>query len=258
LAVFDLKAKKQNVKLDTVIVELSTTTNVKAVRLYDGNTLLNEKSASATTTFNGNMEISIAKDSTKTLTVKALIEKGTNGKDYKVTLVSVSGTDANDNPVNTTGFPVTGNTQHVYTVAPELALDPQQPESTASGTSATFKIRFKATAKGGNVWISKSGSDLNVEIVDDNGTTTTATTSVTILPYGSPSGIADENDYAYKIAKDSTATFEVTILATGLSSGKQYFARIKTVKFNTDGSSTFKELSGKLLKDLKTGYVAIR
>jgi peptidoglycan hydrolase-like protein with peptidoglycan-binding domain len=259
LAIFDLKAKKQNVTIDEVKINAttSTSTSVIALRLYDGSTLLGEKTPSfststpATTTVAfGNLKINIAKDTTKALTVKALIKKGTDNATYTVALASVSGTDANDNTANATGTPVFGYTQYVYTAAPELAL--ASKSESASGTSATFKITFKATARGGDVWISKSGNDLDVEIVNNTGATSSAD-SITILP----SGIAEENTNAYKIAKDSTATFEVTIVKTGLVSGKQYFARITTVKFNTNGSNVFNKLSGNLVKDLKTGYVVI-
>jgi peptidoglycan hydrolase-like protein with peptidoglycan-binding domain len=249
LAIFDLKAKKQNVTIDTVKIKLDNDASSTALRLYDGSTMLGEKTATTATTTFGDLKIDIAKDSTKTLTVKLVVVKGANDKHYTVTLNSVSGTDANDNQVNLTTS-VSGYTQYVYTAAPELAL--ASKSESASGTSATFKITFKATARGGDVWISKSGNDLGVEIVNDTGATLSAD-SITILP----SGIAEENTNAYKIAKDSTATFEVTIVKTGLMSGKQYFARITTVKFNTDGGNEFKTLSDNLVQDLKTGYVVI-
>ena len=268
LAAFDLTAKKQNVKLDTVVVnfdtENGTTTGIKAVRLYDGSTMLGEQTATTATTTFGDLEINIAKDSTKTLTVKALITKGTNGQAYKVTLASVSGTDANDNPVDVTEINLSGYTQYVYTKAPKLVLDTTSGETAGVDKTGVkpnknyyeVLLKVKVTAMGGDIYVQKgtnSGDWLKV-----------ATTSESQNPQLDYAVVTASGDYEvvttdgttyFKISKDKTATIQLraTIqLATSTDRG-YYTVKVKTVKWdvNANNPSDDKTVPEALLEDLK-------
>ena len=259
LAAFDLKAKKQNVKLDTVTVNLSTTTNVKAVRLYDGSTLMNEKDASTTVTFDGDMAIDIAKDSTKTLTVKALIAKNTNNASYTVALASVSGTDANENGISGSGTP-TGYTQYVYTVAPKLTLD-SSGVNKAAKNNYEVTMNVKVTAMGGDVYVQKG--------TNSNDWLNVATTSATQNPTLSYAVVTASGDYEevsttsatyYKISEGKTATIglKVTIILASTTDNGYYKVSVDTVKWDEDSNvpSNDKTVPATLLKDFKVENIS--
>jgi len=254
LGIFDLKAKNQDVKLDTVAVNLSTATNVKAVRLYSENTLLNEKSATTTVTFDGNMAINIAKDSTKSLTVKALIAKGTNGQNYKVTLASVSGTDANENSVSST-LNLDGKTQYVYTVAPVISnitvsATPEDHNATSGKETIVGKITFSVTAKGGDIYISTSTADLAVQAQPSSETATSANAVL--------STSATAGTWGYKVAKDQTVSFTVD---ANKAPGTADYWRVAITKLvwnsadSATGATTWDQSWA--VGDLKTGYVLL-
>ena len=255
LAMYDIKAKKQNVTLDTVTINVSNTNGVLALRLYDGNTLLQEKTTSTQVTFDS-LAISIAKDSTKTLTVKALIAKGTNGEDYKATLASVSGVDANDNSVLVSGTPREGETQHAYTKAPVISnvtvsADPKDLNGTGGAESIVAKITFSVTAKGGDIWISKNANDLAVKAQpssgsDENVSNVILTTSVT------------PGNWGYKVAKDQTVTFTVDATHDPSATTSGYWRiAITQIKWNTadNGTGATTWTADWVVGALKTGYV---
>jgi peptidoglycan hydrolase-like protein with peptidoglycan-binding domain len=256
LAAYDVKAKKQNLRLTTVNVTLSSTASTTAVRLYDGSTLVQEKTPSTTVTFDGDMEIDMAKDSTKTLYIKVVIAKGRNNATYSATLASISGADANENAITGgSSLNIDGYTQYVYTKAPEVALVSQSAvasngNATTGDELGTFKITFSAKAKGGNIWVSASTTDLGVEIVSSSGTTTA--NSITLNVTG-----ATEESWGWKVAEGQTATFDVTIVYSNAGkTASQYLAKITKLVWNTSNSATgTQEFTGNLVKDLKTGYV---
>jgi hypothetical protein len=263
LAAFDLKAKKQNVTIDTVTVNAtaSVTSSVIALRLYDGSTLLSEKTPSSfsaagttTVTFDGDMEIDVAKDTTKTLTVKALIAKNTNNATYIVALASVSGTDANENGITVSGTPVSGETQYVYTKAPVISnisaqVDAKDNNATTGAETIVGKITFSVTAKGSNIYISASSTDLAVKAEPSSGTAQDVSNVVL-------STSADKGNWGYKVPKDQTVSFTVDATKVPGSAGYWRIA-ITQLKWNTtdSGTNTTTWTNNWAVKDLKTGYV---
>jgi peptidoglycan hydrolase-like protein with peptidoglycan-binding domain len=239
LAKFDLKASNADITLTEVIVHPTGYDGVLvALRLYDGTDLLAEATPAATTTFS-DLLISIAKDTTKTLTVKGLAEATTTVAvgDVAVTLKGYSGTDVNDNDVSTSTLTIAGNTIHLYTVAPVITLDSTSISKASDEKSAEFTIKFKVTAKGGDVYVGKDSNVTNATSAHavtawyEGGTPTT--TPAGIMTYtGTVSG-----DYV-KVAKDTTETFTVkmTIDNTGKSSA-YYRAKIYSIAWGTDGTS---------------------
>ncbi len=252
LGIFDIKAKKQNVTLDTVAVKLNDDASSIAIRLYDGTTLLGEKTATTATTTFGDLEINIAKDTTKTLTVKLLVQKGANDKAYKVTLVSVSGVDANDNSIPPISS-IDAETQHVYTKAPVLSnitvsADAKDLNGQGGAEAIVAKITFSVTAKGGDIWISTSTNDLAVEAQPSSGNATSVTS--VILTTSATAGT-----WGYKVAKDQTVTFTVDATHDPTDAGYWRIAITKlkwATKEDGTGGDTW---DGKLIEDLKTGYV---
>jgi len=208
LAKFDLKASNSDVTIDTVNVSLIGKQYLVALRLYDGTDLIAEKSAADTVTFD-DLLVSIAKDTTKTLTVKGLAEVSTSTYvgDVAVTLTSVSGTDVNENPVSWDGN-ISANTIHLYTVAPIISnitasAEAKDLNNTGGPETIVGKITFSVTAKGGDVWISTSTDDLAVQAIKSDGLSATSVSAVVLTTS------ATAGKWGYKVPKDQTISFTV-------------------------------------------------
>jgi len=253
LAAFDLTAKKQNVKLDTVKIKLNNAASSTALRLYDGSTMLGEQTATTATTTFGDLEVNIAKDSTKTLTVKLVVVKGANNQNYTATLDSVSGTDANDNSVSATPV-IAGETQHVYTKAPIISnisaqADAKDNNATSGAETIVAKITFSVTAKGSDIYISTSSADLAVQAQPSSGATTSVENVVL-------STSATAGTWGYKVPKDQTVSFTVDATKAPGSAGYWRIA-ITQLKWSTTDSDTNATTwtNNWAVEDLKTGYV---
>jgi peptidoglycan hydrolase-like protein with peptidoglycan-binding domain len=268
LAAFDLKAKKQNVTIDTVTVNVtaSVTSSVKALRLYDGSTLLSEKtpssfSAAGTTSvaFDGDMEINVAKDTTKTLTVKALIAKNTNNATYIVALASVSGTDANENSLSATPG-IDGYTQYVYTVAPKLTLD-SSGVNKAAKNNYEVTLNVKVTAMGGDIYVQKgANSDDWLKVATTSASQNPTLSYAVVTASGDYEEVATTGATYYKISKDKTATIglKVTITLASTNDSGYYNVNVDTVKWDVDANvpSNDKTVPAALLKDFKVENIS--
>ena len=268
LAAFDLKAKKQNVTIDTVTVNAtaSVTSSVMAWRLYDGSTLLSEKtpsfsgnSTSTTVTFDGDMEIDVAKDSTKTLTVKALIAKNTNNATYSVALASVSGTDANENGITGSGTP-TGYTQYVYTVAPKLTLD-SSGVNKAAKNNYEVTLNVKVTAMGGDVYVQKgTNSDDWLKVATTSATQNPTLRYAVVTASGDYEEVATTGTTYYKISEGKTATIglKVTIILASTTDNGYYNVNVDTVQWDVDANvpDNDKTVPAALLKDFKVENIS--
>jgi peptidoglycan hydrolase-like protein with peptidoglycan-binding domain len=222
LAKFDLKAKYNDVRITqinnvTFVKHSSNTLDniILAAELWDGDTML----GSVTPGTNGtdadftDLNISIAKDVTKTLTVKASIaeidaSKTKEGDYTNVTLAandtSIVAEDSLYNTVTSISGGLTGKNVYFFTVAPQLTFVSQDIKTDGDLTdSATGHIVFKVKAIGGPIYFSATTS--TSILVDDtaSATTTNAISSVT--------GYESLSDNVYKIAQNTEAVITMTV-----------------------------------------------
>jgi hypothetical protein len=246
IAKFDLTAKNLDVTVDDIQATTSYSVEVIAFRLYDGDTVLDEASATSTITFN-DLKLAIAKDTTKTLTVKAVVDATTSVSAGTVRVYDITVSDAYDANYNTAT--VSGNadgyTMYLYTKAPVIALDSTSiTTSNSSGTAGTdlaeFYITFKVTAKGSDIYIvstvdyddTSTGTEITA-IVDRAGTNAAADSGIMTV-----SG-ATQGTWGYKVLKDTTGTFtvKITLNNAGGTSG-DYRGKIIGIAWNTSDSAT--------------------
>ena len=185
LATFDLKAKYNDIHITkinnvTLVDHASNTLDVVilAAELWDGDTML----GSVTPGTNGtdadftSLDIDIAKDATKTLTIKASVaaigDSATKEGDYTnvTSAANIVCEDSLYNPITATGS-LTGKNVYFYTVAPVLTFVSSDIKLDENLTdNATGHITFTVKALGGPIYF-----------YDDNSTTK----AITIAAIGS-------------------------------------------------------------------------
>lgn len=222
LMTFDLKATKDDLIVDEIndvdfgASQIPSTAYV----VDDGGTVIGTISPSGTATENDFTELdyTIAKDTTKTLSIKiddTLAAPNANtrvsaddGDTYTVAIGTgkVGFTKSNGTTGTSTGT-ATSNVAYVYAEGPEFTLtnitttNTQAPFDGASSTmSATFNIQVKAV--NGDVYLGNS-SAFTVESSIGGATSTVAD-----VTYVQPSNTVAEGS-AYKISEGNTATFAV-------------------------------------------------
>jgi hypothetical protein len=242
---------------DGKITGLSTvvggaTSSIVEIRVYDGSTLVCAESISGVTSTCSDLEISMAKDTSKTLTVKALVTKNTNAQNVNVSNLVVTYEDAEENTY-TASAGIAGNTIHLYTVAPIISnitasAEAKDLDGTGGPEAIVGKITFSVTANGGDVWISTNKSDLAVQAISSDGTTSSV--SAVVLTTSATAGT-----WGYKVPKDQTISFTVDATHNPESSGYWKLA-ITQLKWDTTGNgSNAQTWTGWAVKDLVTGYV---
>ena len=203
----DLKAKNVGVTVNSLPVTLTdASSTLSTLKLYDGDTVLSSKTASATTTFD-NLNVTIGKDVTKTLTVKA------NAKVLATTsegaIVSVSAATANvasivaidDYDISVTSLTgsATGKNIYLYTKAPSLALVSTSITGTTNKVAqGDFTIKFNVTANGGDIYVSATTT---------TGIIVPSTASTTTYTYTSTATLTDNN---YVVLNGETKAFTIS------------------------------------------------
>jgi hypothetical protein len=250
LLTFNLKATKDDLLLDQIKnVAFTTGGNyVSPTTVYlvdDGGTTIGTASPDGDEEVDfTELNYTIAKDTTKTFSIKVDQTSVPTGKTMKVT---VTGNATNivaekSNGALVTGTSVSGSAEsyvaYVYTVGPEMALSSQsttqQNDATSdqSGTSTvTTVFNIQVTAKGGDVYLPATGA---FGILANN------TSAVTQISYTKPSGADDYTDDAstawYKISQDETVTFAVNA-TYGTTSAGYFYLNVASVTWNlTDGT----------------------
>ncbi|MDD3860439.1 MAG: hypothetical protein PHW83_09600 [Bacteroidales bacterium] len=169
----DFKAENRDVTIKSLAVDMTDGGDLaSAIKLYDGSTLLASVAGpgSAAATFT-NLNILIAKDTTKTLTIKADIKPidgvtitegltltaAIQAVDTKITAV-----DSNDDMLATANMSnntITGKKQTAYTKNPILTLATAEiAKTTQAGTAdiADTTITFNVKANGGDIYVNKA------------------------------------------------------------------------------------------------------
>jgi peptidoglycan hydrolase-like protein with peptidoglycan-binding domain len=254
LARYTLKMENADGKITglSTVVD-GATSSIVEIRVYDGSTMICAESITGVTSTCSDLEIPMAKDTSKTLTVKALVTKNTNAKDVNVSNLVATYEDAEENSYTVSaGTP--GNTIHLYTVAPIISnitasAEAKDLDNSGGPEAIVGKITFSVTARGGDVWISKDKSDLAVKAISSsdnsqNVSNVVLTTSVTAGNWG------------YKVPQDQTISFTVDATYSPDSAGYWKLAITQLVWDVDDEPSTIAQTwTGWAVKDLVTGYV---
>jgi peptidoglycan hydrolase-like protein with peptidoglycan-binding domain len=242
----------------TITVENATITDyVTSVELWDGSTRLQSAAPSFTGTSANvlwdNFTLPIAANTTKTLTVKAVIAsipttdtKFVPGSYVKASNVWLQGVDTNSNVIGDT-YTLTGNEQYVFVKAPVFTLG--QATFTASGTSdhpqsvGNAKISMNITANNNDIYIAKDKSRTfatSTPAVDNSTTTLTSNFACT-------SNAEDKVTY-YRIPSGTTATCELdAVLQLTTSTSGFYQVQVGTITWGTH--SDFSSSTGIFAQD---------
>jgi len=232
----------------TSSIKLSTSTPIViSLELWDGDNMIQSAAVPATDTLSTitwqNFTLPIAANTTKTLTIKAVIAQLTSGyaggDTVKVSGPVLTGIDANSNLVHADGSSITGNTQHIYYKAPSFAYVTSDAKVTGSDPNngkindiADTSITFTITANNSDIFIdSATGTTSKILLLS-----TTSTPSDT-LNCNNP---ADNTTYPgyWRIPQGNTATCVLTshLTNTGATAG---FAAIQLDKIYWNTTSAF-------------------
>ena len=202
----DLKAKNVGVTVNSLPVTLTDTSNtLSTLKLYDGDTVLSSKTASTTITFD-NLNVTIGKDVTKTLTVKAdaKVLATSEGAIVSVSaattnVASIVAIDDYDISVTSLTGSATGKNIYLYTKAPSLALVSTSITGTTNKVAqGDFTIKFNVTANGGDIYVSATTT---------TGIIVTSTASSTTYTYTSTATLTDNN---YVVLNGETKAFTIS------------------------------------------------
>jgi hypothetical protein len=261
----DLVVTKGDVDVDKLVFDLTADTNltdVQAVKLYDGTTVIGNVEATEAAVFS-DLDLNIKSGTTKTLTLKAEI-----AADATTTVslsATIDGTDpdktyiigVNDKKASVTGV-ASGDTIYFYLVAPEIsdikASIPEGKRDDGTTAFADARIEFVLTAKGGNVVFDKT-NDLGTGTIAIDSDATISAISITV-----------GGESIYDAVPTGTITItngqSKTVVVEGrLSNVSNIRADLKVSKIEwTDGeySGEYSDSRAKeILKDLKTNSVVV-
>ena len=241
-----------------IVVTSTHPTTTVSVELWDGGTQIAAAAPDAfgTSTWS-NFTLPIAANTTKTLTVKAVIAQLASGYTGGDTVKiyrgpELSGIDANSNVADADGSTVVGEEQTIYLAGPIVSL--ASTNFTVSGTTdhpksmGSAKIVFNITAGGTNdVYIETAGSATSTV------TPSIAAASGTIATGFTCTSGATATSTGWRITAGNTATCELntTIQLTSTSTGLNYQVAAKQIKWGTNGTSYPNTYTGNLA-DFKT------
>ena len=203
----DLKAKNVGVTVNSLPVTLTdASSTLSTLKLYDGDTVLSSKTASTTITFD-NLNVTIGKDVTKTLTVKADAKVLATTSEGAIVSVSAATTNVahivaiDDYDISVTSLTgsATGKNIYLYTKAPSLALVSTSITGTTNKVAqGDFTIKFNVTADGGDIYVSATTT---------TGIIVTSTASTTTYTYTSTATLTDNN---YVVLNGETKAFTIS------------------------------------------------
>ncbi len=246
---FDIKASGNDATLKKAGITLKQSAQnlITGVYLFDeaGNRLASAVASSTSTGVQPisftDLNVSIAKDTIKTFTVKVDLAKidpilleGAKITDIKTDATSTfQFIDANDNIVTSVTGSATGNDQVVYTAAPVFALS--QAKLTIdpnTSTKATAQFVFTVKGAGDTVYIASSSSNITLK----SSNNAIATTSGDIILSASK-GLDSTLNY-YEIGPEETVTFTVeAAVKRNTNDGLAYFS-LDEIKWDTAPHAT--------------------
>jgi len=234
---FDNKATLDDVKITNVVVTNTGDTTPSSYKLYDGGTLLSSVTGvakNATAAFN-DLGIVVAKDTIKTLTIKADYPTSATATTTAAKLATSSvtyekgnGTTAN----SVTGSDITGAIMHLYNEVPTFTFvsGTNVVTTPTSGTPyTTGTLTFKVKANGGVMTLPVS-SDVAVVATNAAGATTTIA-----APYVSVDTTTNIPD-----GSEATITVNASVTKDATNTGFVYFklASMKWIVGSTQATTT--------------------
>lgn len=232
-AIYGVEVLRLNAKAEYDSVKITDINNVVVamggsggatsgvVYLYDGDTVVNSAAVAAGTGLANfaDMELMVAKDTTKTLVIKAdYSSASTTLTTSTITVASGASIVAENSSGMTLGTTSkTGSAvsypAYIYTIAPALALSgtptiTKTAASVVASSTADAVIKFTMTAVGGDVTVTSTGA------VTAGYTTTTyagATTTPGVAADYEVTGAGAASGGVYTIAKDTAATITVNV-----------------------------------------------
>lgn len=258
----DLVVTKGDVDVEKLVFDLTgDLTDVQAVKLYDGTTVIGNVEATEAAVVFSDLDLNIKSGTTKTLTLKAEIAADAT------TTVSLSATidkanndenniiGVNDKDANVTGV-ASGDTIYFYLVAPEISdikasiTEGKRDDGTTAFADA--RIEFVLTAKGGNVVLKKAdsiGTDGGIVIGSD------ATISAINITVGGES-IADAARTITN-GQSKTVVVEGRLFKLDATGGNDVRADLKVVTIDWDDDLYSSARAKEILKNLKTNSVVL-
>jgi len=243
---FDVKATNNDAILKTAAITLTQNDVdlLTAAYLFDGTTRLSNVAIVATTsaqtiTFS-DLNVSIAKDALKTLTVKvdiAKVDGSTVIEGSTVQSIATAATsafsliDANDNVVSSKSGSASGYTQTIYTAAPVFALlsTPIMTADPNTSTKAVVEFNFTVTGAGDTVYVKDDASWFTV-------TPSSAAAATIGTPVVNANKVASA-DY-FEIGTGETVTFTISAAATASTTPGMVYASLTELKWNTSAATT--------------------
>lgn len=263
----DLVVTKGDVDVEELVFDLTASTDltdVQAVKLYDGTTVIGNVEATEAAVVFSDLDLNIKSGTTKTLTLKAEIAADATttvslsakieGNTDKTYIIGVNDKDAS------VGGVASGDTIYFYLVAPEISdikasiTEGKRDDGTTAFADA--RIEFVLTAKGGNVVLKKAdsiGTDGGIVIGSD------ATISAINITVGGES-IADA---ARTITNGQSKTVVVEGRLAAVDPGSDpgditdVRADLKVTKIDWDNDVYSSSRAKEILKNLKTNSVVL-
>lgn len=231
----DIKAENKDTTIKTFNATMTDASGVaSALKLYDGSNLVASIAGATGAVSFPNLSILIAKDTTKTLTLKADLKPVAAGLIDKVISASIAHTDitaidANDDAATVTNGTVATKLMTVHTKAPKLALvSTNIVKTTQAGSDdqADATIIFDVTAQGGDIYF-KSNTTLGTILVDDGmGTHTNFTpdndpgagdNGVGTYTFASTAEIYDANTFLVRSGQTARVTISGHVSIVGVT-----------------------------------------
>ena len=237
----------------TVTVQNSTTTGyITSVELWDGSTRLQSAAPSFGTSTSANVTwenftLPIAANTTKTLTVKAVVASiptdstFVSGSYVKANNIWIQGIDANSNIVPQNGLTtLTGNEQYIFVKAPVFTLGTTSFTSSGTDThpqsTGNAKINIGITANNSDIYVSK---DTSKTFATSSPAVQGSPTSTITSNFACTSGVSDEGNY-YKIPSGGTANCELNaVVQLGVATSPTFYqVQVKQITWNTSATTT--------------------
>lgn len=218
---FDLRANKDDVDITDVTVNVANGTDAltPTLYLYDGSTLIQTESASATgtATFADISNYTVSKDSTRTLTLKADVRGATTTPvTYTASVVAVRAENSQGTTVTGSGTP-SGEAMVVRSVGPVFTLlsksiavsGANQAGSTSATSTITATFAVRVTAVGGDIYFANQASTTQkmfaFALYNSAGTDVTASIATSSTGFAIPtSGVTNDVTNGFKLAKGAS------------------------------------------------------
>jgi hypothetical protein len=254
---FNVKATKNSAQLTSLTFTRGGSAgaaDVVAYKLYDGTTLLGSESRAATFTF-ANLAVDIAKDATKTLSVKVEMAKNVSSVTEQVSVAAIGdvvGTSGNDEVLTISGTPA-GKTITFYTAAPVVSNVTTNLVETKNATGNTTMleatIQFTLTAQGGDISISSTVNAAKGIKYDwyADGVLVTTGTAAAVAVDGFPPTVTTT------ITQGTGKVFTIQYALVGGAANKRYGLAVNSLEWiNPTTNVKLGGLTAELMKALMT------